>query len=290
MAKRISIPANPSWEGFAEIFPDVVFSRAGGEELKMQIMAPWWDREGVQIPEYPLVVFVQGSAWTFPGVWYQIPQLCQLARQGYVVATITHRNSMEGHPFPACLQDVKTAVRFLRENAPQYGIDPDRVGLWGTSSGANLSLLSALTEGEARYETNEYPEYSDKVDYVVACFPTTDLVEYMKDDAMDPEIKEIFVALSGGKLDPEMSILREMSPYHRVKENPAVTTMPFLIAHGDADELIPHAQSVKLCEELEKKGADVTMVTVEGAPHEDSFWTREMLDLIFDFIKKNSSK
>ena len=98
------------------------------------------------------------------------------------------------------------------------------------------------------------------------------------------------MALSGGKLDSEMSILREMSPYHRVKENPAVTTMPFLIAHGDADELIPHAQSVKLCEELEKKGADVTMVTVEGAPHEDSFWTREMLDLIFDFIKKNSSK
>lgn len=288
MGDRIKVQANPSWEGMAEIFPDVVFSRAGGEELKMQIIAPWWDREGKEIPRCPLVVFVQGSAWTFPGVWYQIPQLCQLAKQGYVVATITHRNSMEGHPFPACLQDVKTAVRFLRKHASEYGIDPDRAGLWGTSSGANLSLLCAMTGGEERYETKEYPGYSDMVDYVVACFPTTDLVEYMKDDAMDPEIKEIFTALSGGTVDEEMSILKEMSPYYRVKEKPAVTYPPFLIAHGDADELIPHSQSVKLCEELEKKGADVTMVTVEGAPHEDSFWSQEMLDFIFSFIQKNA--
>lgn len=286
MGSHKRIQANHSWEGMAEIFPDVVFSHAGGEELKMQIIAPWWNREGDQIPQYPLVVFVQGSAWTFPGVWYQIPQLSELARKGYVVATITHRNSLEGHPFPACLQDVKTAIRFLRKNASEYGIAAGRIGLWGTSSGANLSLLAALTEGEERYTTEEYPEYSDVVNFVVACFPTTDLAGYMRDDRMDQEIKDIFVALSGGKLDEEMSVLREMSPYYRVKESDNVTYPPIFIAHGDADELIPHEQSMKLYKELEKKGTDVTMVTVEGAPHEDSFWSQEMLDLIFGFIKK----
>lgn len=218
MGNIIKLPSNPAWEGMAEVFPDVVFSQAGGEELKMQIIAPWWDRGGKEVPAYPLVVFVQGSAWTFPGVWYQIPQLSELARKGYVVATITHRNSMEGHPFPACLQDVKTAIRFLRKNAPLYGIDAERVGLWGTSSGANLSLLAAMTEGEERYITEEYQGYSDRVDYVAACFPTTDLVEYMLDDGGEQEIKDIFTALSGGIVDEEMSVLKEMSPYHRVQE------------------------------------------------------------------------
>ncbi len=288
MGNIIKLPSNPAWEGMAEVFPDVVFSQAGGEELKMQIIAPWWDRGGMEVPAYPLVVFVQGSAWTFPGVWYQIPQLSELARKGYVVATITHRNSMEGHPFPACLQDVKTAIRFLRKNAPLYGIDAERVGLWGTSSGANLSLLAAMTEGEERYITEEYPGYSDRVDYVAACFPTTDLVEYMLDDGGEQEIKDIFTALSGGIVDEEMSVLKEMSPYHRVQEGLLTEYPPLLIAHGDADELIPHNQSLKLYEALEKKGADVTMVTVEGAPHEDAFWSQEMLELIYHFIEKNS--
>lgn len=286
MGKFMTIQANPSWEGMAEIFPDVVFSHAGGQELKMQIIAPWWNREGTEVPKYPLVIFVQGSAWTFPGVWYQIPQLSELARKGYVVATITHRNSMEGHPFPACLQDVKTAIRFLRKNASEYGIAAGRIGLWGTSSGANLSLLAALTEDEERYRTEEYPEYSDEVNFVVACFPTTDLVEYMQDDSGDQEIKDIFTALSGGTVDEEMSILQEMSPYLKVKERDSLTCPPVFLAHGDADELIPHSQSMKLYEELEQKGAEVTMVTVEGAPHEDSFWSQEMLSMIFDFIEE----
>lgn len=286
MGKIMTVQSNPSWEGMAEIFPDVVFSHVGGEELKMQIIAPWWDREGTEIPKYPLIIFVQGSAWTFPGVWYQIPQLSELAKKGYVVATITHRNSMEGHPFPACLQDVKTAIRFLRKNASEYGIAADRIGLWGTSSGANLSLLAALTEGEERYRTEEYQEYSDKVNFVVACFPTTDLVEYMQDDSADQEIKEIFKALSGGTVDEEMSILKEMSPFQKVKESSSITCPPILLAHGDADELIPHSQSMKLYEELDKKGAEAMMVTVKGAPHEDAFWSQEMLSLIYDFIKK----
>ena len=81
MGDRIKVQANPSWEGMAEIFPDVVFSRTEGVELKMQIIAPWWDREGKEIPRYPLVVFVQGSAWTIPVVWYHIPQMFHRAKK-----------------------------------------------------------------------------------------------------------------------------------------------------------------------------------------------------------------
>lgn len=286
-----TIKYNPTMEGMAEVIPDIVFSYADGEELKLQLILPWWDREGDSVPSYPLVVFTQGSGWTFPNVWYEVPQLSELAKRGFAVATITHRNAIEGKPFPACLQDVKTAIRYLRANAKIYGIDAERVGLWGTSSGANLSLLAAMTEGDERYSTIEHAGFSDKVDYVVACFPTTDFVEYYCDETSDEEIKNIFDELSGGKVDKDMAVLKEMSPYYLVKNaaknNGKIFNKPIFLAHGDSDDLIPHRQSMKLYEIMKESGYDVSMVTVEGAPHEQQFWSREMFSMIFEFIEEN---
>lgn len=292
MHRSITIKNNPTLAGMAGMIPEVVFSHIDGEELKMQILTPWADCEAQKRQTYPLVIFVQGSGWTFPDVWVQIPQLGELARKGYVVATITHRNAIEGHPYPACIQDVKTAIRFLRKNAEVYGIDPERVGLWGTSSGANLSLLTAMTMGDERYETDEYRGYSDKVDYVVACFPTNDFVEFMLDENAAQDIKDVFVALSDGKVDKDMTVLKKMSPYYLVEEakkrGEVVKYPPFFLSHGDADELIPYRQTEKLYESLKDTDTDVTFVTVENAPHEGSFWSREMLELIYEFIEKNS--
>jgi len=286
-----TIKNNPSLDGMAEMIPDVEFSHVGGEGLKMQIITPWYDCECKERPAYPLVVFVQGSGWTFPDVWCQIPQLCELARRGYVVATVTHRNALEGHPFPACLQDVKTAIRFLRKNAGLFGINPERVGLWGTSSGGNLSLLTAMTMGMEEYETKEYQGYSDKVDYVVACFPTNDFVEYMQDETSDQGIKDVFAALAGGKIDEDMAVLKKMSPYYLVEEAKKqagfVKYPPIFLAHGDDDALVPYRQTEKLYQSLKETDTDVTFVTVEKAPHEGSFWGREILEMVFQFIKEH---
>lgn len=78
---------------------------------------------------------------------YEIPQLSALAREGFVVATVNHRDaSSDPHDmFPAYLEDVKAAIRYLRANARQWHVDPDRLGIWGTSSGGNTSLLVGLT-------------------------------------------------------------------------------------------------------------------------------------------------
>ncbi len=292
---HITIKNNPSLEGMAEIIHDITFSDGSegkGEkqsELKLQIINPWWDRVNGDTPSYPLVVFVQGSGWTFPNVWMEVPQLCELVKKGYVVATITHRNCNEGYPFPACLKDVKTAIRFLRCNGREYGIDTEKIGIWGTSSGGNLALLTALTIGDERYVTDEYKEYSDKVDYCIACFPPTDLVESMKDENFNSDLKSNFLALSGGHIDENMSVLREMSPYHivmdMINEKRDVKLPPFLIAHGDSDRLIPYNQGKKMYDALMELNAKADMVTVEGADHEGTFWSREILDIIFDFIE-----
>ena len=281
------IKNNPTLEGMAEIIPDIVFSKV---PLKLQIINPWWDRINGKTPSYPLVVFVQGSGWTSPNVWMEVPQLCRLAERGYVVATITHRNCYDGYPFPACLKDVKTAIRFLRCKGREYGIDTEKIGIWGTSSGGNLALLTALTIGDERYKTDEYGEYSDSVDYCVACFPPTDLVESMKDESFCKDIKETFLELSGGHIDENISVLREMSPYHIVKdmvrEEKNKKLPPILIAHGDSDTLIPYNQGKKMYDALLLLKAKADMVTVSNADHEGSFWSREMLNIIFEFIEK----
>jgi acetyl esterase/lipase len=282
----IKIPYNPTMEGLAEVFPDVVYSVETGQELKLTLIAPWRDRANETAPpKRPLIVFVQGSAFTFPNIYYELPQLSHYARHGYVVATVTHRNCLEGHPFPAYLQDVKTAIRFLRNHAEEYGIDPDRVGIWGTSSGGNTALLVGLTAGEPAYLTGEHEGISDAVKCVVDCFGPTDMTVANKyvNEIQDPRLLEIFYALMGGKEDPD--ILRAMSPLHRIEKG---RTYPsFLIVQGDADTLVPYEQSLWMYEALLEAGCRAEMDCEENGPHEGAFWSGDVHRIILDFFKKH---
>ncbi len=286
MDKIINISNNPSLKGMAEIIPSIVFSSPGGLDLKLELILPWWNRDDTEnIPKFPLIVFIQGSAWTFPNVWYEIPQLCEFSKKGYAIASLTHRNSLEGHPFPSCIEDIKNGIKFLKANAALYGIDPDRVGIFGTSSGGNLALITGMTIDDDYYKTNENINISDSVKFVVACFPTTDLVELYNDPAFSPEIRDIFTALSANNVNDDFSILKKMSPFYLADQDKKYP--PILLAHGTADELIPYNQSLKLYKKLKSNHADVSMVSVKDAPHEGSFWSNEIFRIIEDFITKN---
>jgi Esterase/lipase len=283
------IEYNPSMEGQAGILPDITYSSTTGKDLKLLIISPWRDKEKeTKIPRYPLIVFVQGSAWTFPDIYYEIPQLSEYARRGYVVATVTHRNCLEGSPFPAFLQDVKTAIRFLRKNADEYGIDTERIGIWGTSSGGNTALLVGLTQDDDRYKTEEYAEFSDGVKCVVDCFGPSDLrtvVENIKNSS-DQGILNIFHSLMGGDNPEEhKELLWEMSPVARVIKGKAYP--PFLILHGNNDTAVSYDQSVKMHQTLLEEGVHSEMVCVDKAPHEGSFWSRGVHDIIMNFFEKN---
>lgn len=276
------IKNNPTLEGMAVIVPDIVFSTANGVELKMQIIKPWTNSDDDQA-RYPLIVFVQGSAWTFPDVYYQMPQLSQFAREGYVVATLTHRNTLEGHPFPAFLEDVKTGIRFLRSNADQYQIDTDRVGIWGTSSGGNTALLVGLTGDDPRYKTKEYEEYSDAVKVVVDCFGPTDMSDIVdKIELIPDEMRPIFEGLRGVNTNENIQRLMEINPVNHIQKDKPYP--PFLIIQGDRDEVVDYSQSELMYHRLVDAGADASMICVEGAPHEGSFWSNELLGLIKEFI------
>lgn len=297
----VTIPANPTLEGLASLSTEVPYKQVDGETLTMDVLEP----ESVRTPEsqatdrrHPLVVFVQGSSWTTPDRGRKIPQLSELARRGFVVATVGHRNARQGHPFPAFLQDVKSAIRFLRANAARFHVDPARVGIWGTSSGGNAALLVALTAGDPRYDDGLVPGtkgVSDAVDWTVACFPPTDIPHLISTSPLNVDGADLHHASAMACVlgvdvhaTPEeyAAAARDMSPY--LVARPGLDLGPFLLLHGDADPLVPFDQSVRMNRRLNELGYDSRFVRVHGAIHEYNFWSRRVYDEIFAFIEAHA--
>ncbi len=276
----LHVKNNPSLAGMADTRQNIVFSTATGQPLSLALISPWGIKEKTE--PVPLVVFVQGSAWTCPDLGYEMGQMAYYAQHGIAVAMVTHRNCLEGHPFPAFLQDVKTAIRFLKSHAKEYNIDKERIGIWGTSSGGNTALLVGLTCDDPAYKTEECIEESDAVKAVVECFGPTDLNRMLGGDVPDGPHGDIFRALVG--TNDVKQVFHDMSPVNHVKAGPDYP--PFLMLSGSADPLVPFDQLEIMYRKLHDHGADVQAVCVDGAPHEDSFWSREVYDLILTFVKE----
>ncbi len=273
---------NPELKGMARTNLDIVYSEKAGQRL--HLIRPWETENDAR--RYPLIVFVQGSGWTTPDLGAELPQLSQLARKGYVVATVCHRDCKDGHPVPAFLVDVKSAIRYLRAHAEEYYIDPERVAIWGTSSGGNTAVLCGITGDMECYKADkyaEYAEYSDAVKCVVECFGPTDMFS-MLDPAAEPDegIEFLSNCLAGDR-DREEA-MTEMSPLRRLQEG--VQYPPMLLLHGDADGLVPYSQCEMMYDRMLELEQDVQCVCVRGADHEANFWSQELLDYIFNYIEE----
>ena len=276
------IPNNPEFHDLLDLKANIVFSTANGEELALQLMKPQWASGG---KGFPLVVFIQGSAWTKPNQFWELPQLALLVKRGFVVASVTHRSCFQA-PAPAFLQDVKAALRFLRKNAAEYDIDPDRVCAWGTSSGGNTALLLGLTGDDPAFETEEHAGFSTKVNCVVDCFGPTDLVKMIDVQFAAPHTAEnLLFVLGGGTEEGYKDVLGQISPINYVQQ-PGRDLPPFLILHGDADPVVLYEDSETFYNKLIANGYQADLVRVTNAPHEGNFWSLQLLTIIFDFIEK----
>ena len=182
--RPMRIPCGENSAGFASLESGLVYAAPGGQPLPLYLLRPWDNGE-----KHPLVVFIQGCSWTTPNPGFQLPQLAGLARRGFAVASVIHRDCREGHPFPAFLQDVKAAIRFLRAHAAEYAIDKERVAVWGTSSGGNAALLTAMTGDWDCYRTEDWPEESDRVQAVLDCFGPTDCPELLRGRAQSGQLQ-----------------------------------------------------------------------------------------------------
>jgi acetyl esterase/lipase len=222
----------------------------------------------------PLVVFVHGGSWNsgdsrHAGTFENFPhELAALAANGYVVASVNYRLSQEAR-FPAALQDVKAAIRWLRTHAGDFNIDITRVAVWGASSGGQLAALAGTTCGVERFEPAGDAGKdlaSDCVQAVIDWYGVSDL-EAMTDKPGPNGFAAGSTSATGNYLGCEPAacapgVARLSSPVAFVSaRSPA-----FLIQHGAADTDVPPSQSRKLYDALRAAGvpAEITIYPEVG--------------------------
>jgi acetyl esterase/lipase len=221
----------------------------------------------------PAVIFVHGGGWMagttrtselFGADWP--PIMVRLASSGYVVASVAYRLSGEAK-FPAQLQDVNAAVRWVKAQAPSLGIDPNRIVLWGASAGAQISLLTALDCKTGKLAEKGAPaEPSTCVRALVDWFGPSDFTTIAEQGSVIPwgkadSLDVLYLGCSTAPCDPEM--LRRASPVNYVTAD----APPILIVHGDTDTAVSAKQSEQLIAKLRAAGAKVEYKTVKGADH-----------------------
>src|SRR5207237_10124027 len=160
----------------------------------------------------------------------------------YVVASINYRLTPK-YRWPAQIEDTKCAVRYLRANAARYNVNPDRIAIWGSSAGGHLAALAGLAGPSAGLEgTGGYEGVSSSVIAVIDMSGPTDFTA-----PPEPGIDTSpVVALLGKPLDSAGDLLSRASPVTYVTKD----APPFLIMHGDKDQVVPFSQSQILYDKL----------------------------------------
>lgn len=248
---------------------DVEFANIDGTALKLQLLLPSISSEA---EKRPLVLFIRGSAWQKQSVVPGIPQLVEMARRGFIIASVEYRPA-PGFHFPTQPDDGWRALRFLAEHADALGWDISKTAAWGSSSGAHTALLMALMP---RYR-GEKIKISAVVDYYGPAYLPA-MIDYHStstehlDQVLGVSVKE----------HPEVAKAASPTSYLDGSDTPAV-----LIMHGDKDRSCSFEQSVILYREMRRAGKDVTMYRMHNAAHGGSpFWTSQAMDIVETFLRE----
>lgn len=240
---------------------DVTFARYGDRTLEMDIYRPKDNWRTL-----PAIVCIHGGGWR-KGQKQNFRNVAQtLAARGFVTASIDYRLSGEA-PFPAHIHDCKAAVRFLRANAKEYGIDPDKMGAIGHSAGGHLAALLATSAGVQELEgRGGNAEFSSAIQAVIPMGGQTDfLSERNREISRDREIWQQFL---GGSQEEKPEIYRLASPLVHVDK----TDPPCWIITGEKDD--PSTRADRFRQRLKELGIKSELTVVEDAPH--AFLTRQV--------------
>lgn len=214
----------------------------------------------------PLIIWTSGSAWMSDAGKEGAAQIAPyFTEKGYVVAGVSIRSNTQVK-FPGQLHDIRAAIRWLRENADEYNIDPNRIAILGNSSGGWAAAIAATTSNIWQLEGETDVQTSSAVQAAVPFFPPVDLLvmneqEYTIIDHYAPNAPGSI--LMGFPIQNHPELTRKTNPIYYIDDN-----MPAMhIFHGYSDVIVPHGQSVLLYEALAAAGNEVSFTSVPSAGH-----------------------
>lgn len=249
---------------------DIEYVENGHERHKLDLYLPpkadGKAKTAEKAGKRPLIVWIHGGGWKQGS-----KDRCRASgwvNEGYVVASINYRLSSHA-VFPAQIHDCKAAIRWLRANADKYGIDEQRIGVWGSSAGGHLVALLG-TSGDVKNLEGDIgvTDQSSRVQAVCDWFGPTDLLlmnaQSTEGSRVDHDSeKSPESLLLGATLQTVPEKARVAAPLTYVTDDDP----PFMIVHGDNDMLVPWQQSQMLYDSLKKQNCDVTLQIIKGGGH-----------------------
>lgn len=248
-------------------------------------------------PSYKAIIVIYGSAW----FGNNLKQAAfgalgkPLLENGFAVVTINHRSSSDA-VYPAQINDVKAAIRFIRANAAKYKIDASFIGITGFSSGGHLASLAGTSNGVKEFTVGQKTvnmegsvgndtSVSSDVQAVVDWFGPIDMA--LMDGCTKPKgANSPEAALIKGNPADNLDMIALLSPITFLDTNDP----SFIVIHGDADTVVPHCQSELFSRALKEKGLLTEFISVPGGQHGPVTFNENSFKKMAAFFLKESEK
>lgn len=245
---------------------NITYKKVGDTELALDIYGPTVPTSGPA----PVLLYIHGGSWLSGSrSLKEAGQLAVIAEEiralGVAIVPVSYRLTSETVTFPAHINDVCDAIRFLVKHADEYNLDPQRIGLLGFSAGGHLSLLA----GFCTTEFGDAPELAD-VDFDVKCVidfcGPTDITQLtdVPNEADRIYVLALLKSFLGTDLEGNEEIYANASPISHVGKNPDLS---LLVLQGRSDVLVPYVQVDRLYEKCVEAGYDIKYIPVENATH-----------------------
>lgn len=272
------IPQPVELEG--NVVRDIIYKTTPYENLLLDLYLP----ETSYIQKSPVIIFIHGGAWTFGDksmieTYYRQFILKELLNQNFAVASINYSLLNDSIHFPQPIIDCKDAVRWIKSKAQHYFLDTNNIGLWGSSAGGHLALLSAYYPDEKLQGDSSLQAYSSSVNYVIDQFAPTDLNKLFRTRLgklnflkwVAPEVYEIrtssILNITACDIRSKKSEVKqkfqEYSPVKYISDK----SLPTLIMHGDKDDIVSIKQTKMLIKQLKKNNANYVYKKYHGLNH-----------------------
>lgn len=275
------------YENVAARHADLIYAK-GSDAQKLDLYLPAHTKK-----PYPVILAIHGGSWlSGDKATGEVNPEMQALNYGFAVASMNYRLSSEAS-FPAPLQDVKAAVRFLKTHAKKYKLDDNKIVAWGDSAGANLAALAGNTAKIKSLEdkTLGSPKENSSVAAVVAFFPPTSLINYpellqqngIKSQFSVAENTKAISQYIGGPYEINSVKLKAVNPINYVTND----APPFFIMNGDKDELVPYQEGKDLADALANAigPKNVSYYIIRGARHGGpAFENPRNLNKVFAFL------